>query len=132
MKLVHWTRGAFVGVVLAASGAGCAAHQSPPADIRGSALVAGPEARPLVVGPMKLLHVNADSKARPTFSRAWVRNGTGDCRNGTPLEWNGTSDLQIANDELICVATVRPARFSWHGRSVSTESSDSLMQASLR
>lgn len=136
MNWAYWIKGAVVGVGFAVGGSGCAAHQAPAADIRGSALVAGQEARPLVVGPMKLLHVNTDRKAQPKFSRVWLRNGAGDCRNGTPLQWNGTTAVQVANDELICVATVRPTlrptRFSWHGRAVSPEASPSTLQASLR
>jgi hypothetical protein len=87
-------------------------------DVRGSAAVAGAEARPLVNGPIRLLHVNTDQRTTPRFSRVWVRGGNADCRNGTPLDWDGETELTVGRDELVCVAAAKPARFSWHGRSV--------------
>lgn len=114
---------------------GCAtsgtAERPVPADIRGDAAVSGPEAQPLVAGPIKLLHVNFDGRGEPRFTRVWRRNGAADCKRGTPLEWDGQSEVAIAQDELICVAATAPARFSWHGRSMEGEASAPIQQASL-
>lgn len=102
-------------------------------DLRGSAAVAGTEARPLVNGPIRLLHVNTEQRATPQFSRVWVRDGKADCRNGTPLDWDGESEITVGRDELVCVAAAKPARFSWHGRSVpaAPESNVAVARAGL-
>jgi hypothetical protein len=102
-------------------------------DVRGSAAVGGAEARPLVNGPIRLLHVNTDQRTTPRFSRVWVRGGNADCRNGTPLDWDGETELNVGRDELVCVAAAKPARFSWHGRSVSAapEASVAVARAAL-
>ena len=97
--------------------------------MRGSAAVAANEARPLVNGPIRLLHINTDQRTTPRFSRVWVRDGKGDCRDGTPLEWDGESDLEIHRDELVCVAAGKPARFTWHGRSIPAAAEASLAVA---
>jgi hypothetical protein len=101
-------------------------------EIRGSAAVAAGEARPLVAGPIRLLHANTDGRTVPKFSRVWVRSGAGDCRKATALEWDGATAVQIQKDELICVQTSRSARVSWHARAVSTVQAPALRQASLR
>lgn len=111
-----------VGGVAMASVAGCAGQRTVAgggaAEIRGSAAIAGGAARPLVTGPIRLLHVNTDAAAAPKLSRVWVRDGkgTGDCRNGTPLDWDWGRPVQIEKDELVCVESAHPARISWHGR----------------
>ena len=101
-------------------------------EIRGSAAVAAGEARPLVAGPIRLLHANTEGRAAPKFSRVWVRSGTGDCRNGTPLDWDGATAVQIRKDEMVCVQTARSARVSWHGRALPAAPSPTVRQASLR
>ncbi|HEY4185871.1 MAG TPA: hypothetical protein VGP07_12435 [Polyangia bacterium] len=115
---------------------GCAtsatAERPAPADIRGNAAVSGPEAQPLVAGPIRLLHVNSDGRAEPRFSRVWRRDGAADCKSGTPLAWDGQSEVAIQEDELVCVAADGPARFSWHGRSIVREAPAAIQQASLR
>lgn len=113
-----WIRWAAVGGLVCAGCAGPATMVGArAADIRGNAAVAGHEARPLVAGPIRLLHINSDSREAPRFSRVWRRDGAvGDCRNATPLTWDGQSEVEVAKDELVCVAAERPARFSWHGR----------------
>lgn len=102
------------------------------AEVRGSATVAAGEARPLVAGPIRLLHANADGRATPKFSRVWVISGAEDCRNATPLNWDGASAVQVQKDEMVCVQTVRTARVSWHGRALPVTGPTTLRQASLR
>ena len=115
---------------------GCAAPmavvQPTVRDMRGNASISGREAQPLVVGPMRLLHVNSESGNEPRFSHVWQRDGAVDCKNGTPLEWDGQSAVEVGKDELVCVAADAPARLFWHGRSVSRELPASPHQASLR
>jgi hypothetical protein len=95
-------------------------------------MVAAGEARPLVAGPIRLLHANAEGRVAPKFSRVWIISGAEDCRNGTPLDWDGTSAVQIQKDELLCVQTSRSARVSWHGRAVPAAGPTMIRQASLR
>jgi len=119
-----------VGLASLMGCAGTATATRPVAiDLRGSAAVVGNEARPLVNGPIRLLHVNTDQRTTPRFSRVWVRGGNGDCRNGTPLDWDGESELEIHRDELVCVAAGKPARFSWHGRSIPVAPASNLAVA---
>ena len=101
-------------------------------DMRGNARVMGREAQALVAGPIRLLHVNSDSGIEPRFSHVWHRDGATDCRNGTPLDWDGQTTVEIGADELVCVTADRPARLSWHGRSLVRELPASPQQASLR
>jgi hypothetical protein len=126
----------WLGGVAALAWVGCAAPTTalrrPSEDIRGNTLVSGSEARPLVAGPMKLLHVNSDGRTEPRFSRVWQRAGTADCHNGTPLVWNGETAVEIGPDELVCVAADGPARVSWHGRTVARDFLAASRQASLR
>jgi len=102
------------------------------AEVRGSATVAAGEARPLVAGPMRLLHANADGRSTAKFSRVWVISGAEDCRNATPLNWDGNSAVQIQKDEMLCVQTARAARVSWHGRPLPATGPVMVRQASLR
>lgn len=102
------------------------------AEVRGSATVAAGQARPLVAGPIRLLHANADGRRAPKFSRVLLVSGAEDCRSATPLDWNGASAVQIQQDELLCVQTDRSARVSWHGRALPSAGPATLRQASLR
>jgi len=122
-----------VGVALVAGCAGAGASvRTESEELRGSAVVRSGEARPLVTGPIRLLHVNTEGRLTPKYSRVWVRGGAGDCRKGTPLEWNGSSAVQIEKDEMVCVETARSARVSWHGQTVPAASSSLVHQVSLR
>jgi len=94
--------------------------------------VAAGEARPLVAGPMRVQHANAEGRTPPKFSRVLLVSGAEDCRSATPLDWNGNSAVQIQQDELLCVQTSRAARVSWHGRAVPATGPTTLRQASLR
>ncbi|HEY4187556.1 MAG TPA: hypothetical protein VGP07_20940 [Polyangia bacterium] len=109
------------GLALLGCAAPTTAIRQAPADIRGNAAVSGAAARPLVLGPIKLLHVNSDRRTEPKFSRVWSRDGARDCRNATPLAWDGETEVYIGKDELVCVTADRPSRISWHGRSVANE-----------
>lgn len=102
------------------------------AEVRGSATVAAGEARPLVSGPIRVLHANAEGRAVPKFSRVLLVSGAEDCRNATPLAWDGKTAVQIQQDELLCVQTARSSRVSWHGRALPDAGATTLRQASLR
>jgi hypothetical protein len=79
--------------------------------------VATPAPAFLVAGPVELLHVNVDKKAGARFIRVPHHEGVAvDCGSGSPLAWNGESDLYVQSGESVCVAVVRDARVSWHAR----------------
>ena len=101
-------------------------------DLRGNATVSGSEAQPFLAGPMRLLHVNADGRTAPRFSHVWKRDGAVDCHRGTPLAWDGESSVDIADDELLCVAADSPVRLLWHGRPAVQSVPAAPAQASLR
>lgn len=107
------------------------AARTPARDIRGDASVAGHEVRPLVAGPIRLLHANFDARAHLQFSRVWRRDASADCHSGTPLDWDGESAVVVGKDELICVAAARPTKVWWHGRSLAAPSPLAHQQASL-
>src|SRR6185312_4942805 len=85
-------------------------------DVRGSAQVGGPGPALLVSGPIQILHVNVDQKARARFLR--VDGAIKDCRAGAPLPWNGETDLTLAPGQSVCVAVSHTTRVSWHARTI--------------
>jgi hypothetical protein len=107
---------------LAFAAGGCATGQQNLArvhstDLRGTARVSTPAPALLVMGPVKLLHVNVDKKAGAHFIRVPNHDGTmPDCGSGAPLAWDGESDLVVGAGESVCVAVVHDARVSWHAR----------------
>jgi hypothetical protein len=111
---------AVLGLALAAGG--CATGRQTTArvhstDLRGVAHVSTPAPAFLVMGPVKLLHVNVDKKAGARFIRVPKRDGAmPDCGSGAPLAWDGESDLVVGSGESVCVAVVHDARVSWHAR----------------
>jgi hypothetical protein len=119
------TSGKFVtaalGLALAAGG--CATGQTTArvhsTDLRGSARVSTPAPVVIVMGPVRLLHVNVDKKAGAHFIRVPHRDGAtalADCGNGAPLAWDGESDLDVGSGESVCVAVNHDTRISWHAR----------------
>jgi hypothetical protein len=96
-------------------------------DVRGSARVASPGPALLVSGPIEILHVNVDQKARARFSR--VDGATKDCHAGAPLTWNGETDLTLTQGQSVCVEVTHATRVSWHARTVPATPQ---IQASLR
>ena len=117
------TSGKFVtaalGLALAAGG--CATGQTTArvhsTDLRGSARVSTPAPVVIVMGPVRLLHVNVDKKAGAHFIRVPQRAGTmPNCDSGAPLAWDGESDLDVGSGESVCVAVNHDARVSWHAR----------------
>lgn len=120
----------FAGLTLG----GCAttAEHKPVQDIRGAAAVTGRTTQPLVAGPIRLLHANFESRTAPHFSRVWKRGDHIDCNSATPLAWDGQTEVELRQDELICVAAGAPARIWWHGRSLDQTTPAAPEQASLR
>jgi hypothetical protein len=125
-----------VGVLGLALGlGGCAAShmatRGHSADLRGSARVSTPAPKFLVAGPVELLHVNVDKKAGARFIRVPNKQGAiADCGGGTPLAWDGESDLFLQSGESVCVAVVHDAGVSWHARPMPTPAG--FQHASLR
>ena len=99
-----------VGLALFAGGCATAT------DVRGSARVTGPGPALLVTGPIEILHVNVDQKARARFWRADA--ATGDCRTAAPLAWTGETDLTLRAGEAVCVQVSGDTRVSWHARTL--------------
>jgi hypothetical protein len=114
---------AVLGLALAAGG--CATGRQTTArvhstDLRGTARVSTPAPVVLVMGPVKLLHVNVDKAAGARFIRVPNRAGAmPDCGSGAPLAWDGESDLVVGSGESVCVAVLHDARVSWHARPLS-------------
>ena len=87
------------------------------ADLRGSARVSKPAPVLIVMGPVRLLHVNIDKKAGARFLRVQKHEGSvTDCGGGAPLAWDGESDLVVGSGESVCVAVLHDARVTWHAR----------------
>jgi hypothetical protein len=125
-----------IGLTLGLALGGCASSSGAvgplASDVRGNSSVSGKEARPLVVGPTRLLHANFDRKAQIKFYRVWQRGGAiADCRNGVPLGWDGESEIEIQKDELVCVTGSTRAGISWHARSVAADAPQAARHASL-
>jgi hypothetical protein len=128
---------AVLGLALAAGG--CAAGQQQvvtarvhsTTDLRGTARVSTPSPVVLVMGPVRLLHVNVDKKAGAHFTRVPSRAGAmPDCAGGAPIAWDGESDLDVGSGESVCVAVVHDARVSWHARQLPVPAG--FQHASLR
>jgi hypothetical protein len=124
-----------MGLALSLALLGCASSSGAArpltTDVRGNASLLGQQARPMVVGPMRLLHANFDRKAKVKFTRTWQRDGGADCRNGAPLSWDGESEIQIQKDELVCVSGTARSAVAWHGRSVTADALPMTGHASL-
>jgi hypothetical protein len=88
-------------------------------DLRGSARVSKPSPALIVMGPVRLLHVNIDKTAGARFIRVPKHDGAVDCGSGAPLAWDGQSDLVVGSGESVCVAVLHDARVSWHAQRLS-------------
>ena len=104
--------------------AACASSAPPVGDMRGRTALLGTEAQMLIAGPARLLHVNAD-RANVTVYRVPRQAGTeADCRGVRQelvVDWDRESNLQIGDDETVCVSGTRLTHLSWHARPVSAE-----------
>ena len=108
---------------LALGAAACVSVRAP-ADMRGRTALTGTEARLLIAGPARLLHVNAD-RSGVTVYRVPRQEGTDtDCRavkTQQAVDWDGESDLQIGKDETVCVSGRRLTQLTWHARPLGAE-----------
>jgi hypothetical protein len=96
------------------------AHVHSTTDLRGTARVSTPSPVVLVMGPVRLLHVNVEKKAGARFTRVPSQGGAmANCAGGAPIAWDGESDLDVGSGESVCVAVVHDARVSWHARQLS-------------
>ena len=74
--------------------------------------------------------MNVDKKAGAHFTR--VRNHDAampECGGGTPLAWDGESELEVESGESVCVAVAHDAGISWHARKLPKPAG---LRASLR
>ena len=105
---------------LAIGMSGCATW-APPSDYRGSAARVGAEPRPLLTGPARLLHVNADRRTPFTLYRVQTQPGkSADCgaaRRDVVVDLAQGAVL-VGKNEMICVAAQRSAQVSWHAKPV--------------
>jgi hypothetical protein len=110
-----WVTG---GLAFGMSGCGTLA---PRADYRGSVARVAAEPRPLLAGPARLLHVNADRGTPFTLYR--IPSGPdkpADCRGGRrDLVVDLTQgSVLVGKNETICVAAQGIAQVSWHAKPV--------------
>jgi hypothetical protein len=107
-----------------ALGAAACASSGAPAEMRGRTALLGTEARMVVAGPVRLLHMNAD-KPNVTVYRVPRLEGTeADCRSVRQelvVDWDRESALQIGKDETVCASGTRLTHLSWHARQISAE-----------
>jgi len=105
---------------LAIGMSGCATWASPP-DYRGSAARVGAEPRPLVAGPARLLHVNADRRTPFTLYRIRSEPGKpadcGGARRDVVVDL-AQGAILVGKNETICVAAQGGAQVSWHAKPV--------------
>jgi hypothetical protein len=106
---------------LALGMSGCATW-APPADYRGSAARVTAEPRPLLAGPARLLHVNADRRTPFTLYR--IRTEPGKPADCVGARRNVVVDLDsgaivVEKNETICIAAQGAAQVSWHAKPVS-------------
>ena len=106
---------------LAIGMSGCATW-APPADYRDSAARVGAAPRPLVAGPARLLHVNADRRTPFTLYRIRTEPGKpadcGGARRDVVVDLSQGAIL-VGKNETICVAAEATAQVSWHAKPVS-------------
>jgi len=99
---------------------GCATWVPPP-DYRGSAARVAAEPRPLLAGPARLLHVNADRPTPFTLYRIRTEPGkTADCRGARRdvVVDLAQGAILVEKNETICVAAQGVAQVSWHAKRV--------------
>ncbi len=105
---------------LAIGMSGCATW-APPPDYRGSAARVGAEPRPLLAGPARLLHVNADRRTPFTLYRVQTEPGkSADCagaRRDVVVDL-AQGAVVVGKNEMICVAAQGSAQVSWHAKPV--------------
>jgi hypothetical protein len=115
-KRISWwvTGGLAIGM------SGCASWASP-SDYRGSAARVGTEPRPLVAGPARLLHVNADRRTPFTLYRIRTEPGKpadcGGARRDVVVDL-AQGAIVVGKNETICVAAQGGAQVSWHAKPV--------------
>jgi hypothetical protein len=113
-----WVAG---GLAIGIGMSGCATW-APPPDYRGSAARVAAEPRPLLAGPARLLHVNADRRTPFTLYRIRTEPGQpadcGGARRDVVVDLTEGAVL-IGKNETICVAAQGVAQVSWHARPVS-------------
>lgn len=105
---------------LAIGMSGCATWASP-SDYRGSAGRVGAEPRPLLAGPARLLHVNADRRTPFTLYR--IRTEPGKSADCGGARRDAVVDLAhgavvVGRNETICVVAQGSAQVSWHAKPV--------------
>jgi hypothetical protein len=105
---------------LAIGMSGCATWASP-SDYRGSAARVAAEPRPLLAGPARLLHVNADRQTPFTLYRIRTEPGKpadcGGARRAVVVDL-ARGPLVVGKNETICVAAQGVAQVSWHAKPV--------------
>ena len=111
--------GVMVGLAI---GIASCASWAPSSDYRGSAGRVGVKPRPLLTGPARLLHVDADRRTQFTLYRVRTEPGQpADCgaagREAVVVLDPGAAVL-VGRDETICVAAQRSTHVSWHARPI--------------
>jgi len=129
--------GAALGSVGCAGSVGAGQAKRP--DVRGSVAVTDPAPRLLLVGPARLLHVDADRRRPVMVYRVPRREGTvADCKTDTvPTEAIvalGHAVVDVPWGESLCVAGQRRVTVSWHAQRLpeAIPLAQEVLQLSLR
>ena len=113
-----WVTGGFAIGMIGTSG--CATW-APPPDYRGSAARVAAEPRPLLAGPARLLHVNADRRTPFTLYRIQTEAGKpadcGGARRDVVVDL-AQGAILVGKGETICVVAQGRTQVSWHAKPV--------------
>jgi hypothetical protein len=105
-----------------AIGMAACASWAPPPDYRGSTPRIGGEPRPLLAGPARLLHVNADRRTPFTLYRVRTEPGKptdcGRARQDAVIDLAQGSTVVVGKDETICVSSEGATHVSWHAKRI--------------
>jgi hypothetical protein len=103
-------------------GMAACASWAPPPDYRGSTPRIGGEPRPLLAGPARLLHVNADRRTPFTLYRVRTEPGKpidcGRARQDAVIDLAQGSTVVVGKDETICVSAQGATHVSWHAKRI--------------
>jgi hypothetical protein len=105
-----------------AMGMAACASWAPPPDYRGRTARVGAEPRPLLAGPARLLHVNADRRTEFTLYRVRAQEGKpvdcGGARRDAVIDLDQGAVIWVGKDETICVVAQSSTQVSWHAKPV--------------
>ena len=118
-----------------ALGAVACATSGSQVEVRGRTALQGTEAKVVIVGPMRLLHLDSDRSGVMVYRVPRHLGTEADCqaaKNEMLVSWDRESNLQVGKDEMVCVSGTRRTQVSWHARPVADLDLVATQQSSLR